>query len=80
MSEHQPLPVAGYKPQDQESIDLVNTMKAYEERLLRSLDILRRDETVDQRWLAIGRSRVEEGFMAINRSIFNPSRVKLLDD
>jgi hypothetical protein len=35
---------------------------------------------VDQRWLAIGRTHIEQGFMAINRSIFRPERVKLACD
>jgi hypothetical protein len=35
---------------------------------------------VDQRWLAIGRTHIEEAFMAINRAVFQPQRVKLPED
>jgi len=35
---------------------------------------------VDQRWLAIARTHFQEGFMALNRSVFQPGRVKLPED
>jgi hypothetical protein len=76
---HEGLPVAGYKPQSQNNVDLVNANKALEEEILRILDRLRTMD-VDQRWLAIGRTHLEEGFMAVNRSIFQPQRVKLPSD
>lgn len=78
--QHNGLPVAGYRPQTDEKIALVNKNKEWEEFLLRRLDGLK-DELVcpiDQRWLAIGRSHIEQGFMAINRAIFQPSRVDLV--
>jgi hypothetical protein len=31
--------------------------------------------TIDQRWLAIAQTHIEQGFMALNRSIFQPGRV-----
>lgn len=73
---HDPLPVAGYKPQDQLSVDLVNQNKIVEEHILQALDSLKTKD-VDQRWLAIGRTSIEQGFMAINRAIFKPGRVTL---
>lgn len=76
----QPLPVSGYKEQPQTAIDDVNHTKAMEERILRWLDRLGEDPTVDKRWLAIGRTHLEQGFMAVNRSIFQPGRVRLPED
>jgi hypothetical protein len=32
------------------------------------------------RWLAIGKTDIEKGFMAVNRSVFRPSRVALPED
>lgn len=78
--EHQPLPVKGYKPQDEKSINLVNEMKRQEETVLQALDALGQidgGKYVDQRWLAIGRTHIEQAYMAINRSIFRPTRVEL---
>lgn len=81
-----PLPVAGYVAQSQVKIDEVNINKRLEETVLRRLDDLKAGINtglatfeVDQRWLAIGRTHIEEAFMAINRSIFKPERVKLGD-
>jgi len=58
----------------------VNQNKILEETILRRLDELAALSTPDKRWLAIGRTHIEQAFMAINRSIFQPQRVKLPDD
>lgn len=70
------LPVSGYQPQTAVKVDCVNAMKAREELVLRQLDMMKDDPEVDQRWLAIGRTQLEQAFMAINRSIFCPARVQ----
>lgn len=72
-----PLPVAGYKPQDASTVALVNVNKRHEEVVLRVLDDLAALPDVDKRWLAIGRTAIEQGFMAANRAIFKPGRVAL---
>lgn len=72
---HEGLPVAGYRAQNGEAVELVNRNKLAEERILRILDELATIEAVDKRWLAIGRSQIELGFMAANRAIFKPGRV-----
>ena len=75
------LPVAGYRPQPIAAIDTVNGFKRDEERILRKLDAMTRQpqwpEDPDQRWLAIGRTHLEQAFMAINRAVFRPDRVTL---
>ena len=80
MPEHTGLPVAGYRPQSTEAVGLVNAMKASEERVLRALDTLGKRPDVDKRWLAIGRTSIEQGFMAVNRSVFKPARAALPGD
>lgn len=75
-----PLPVHGYTDQTTGRVEIVNRNKLIEEQVLRLLDMLQRDTEVDQRWLAIGRTHIEQGFMAINRSIFKPTRVALPED
>lgn len=77
MSEHKGLPVAGYKPQSDAKVAQVNALKRDEERVLRKLDAMRDDAEIDQRWLAIGRTQMEQAFMAINRSVFKPGRVEI---
>lgn len=77
---HEGLPVSGYKSQSEASVAAVNANKATEERLLRTLDEMKNNLHVDQRWLAVARTHFEEGFMAMNRSIFRPGRVQLPED
>lgn len=84
------LPVQGYRPQSDENIALVNGFKRDEERLLRKLDALAArcrkgpsdcgPNDFDGRWLAIGRTQLEQAFMAINRAIFQPARVRFPED
>lgn len=91
MAEHQGLPVAGYAPQSDAKVQLVNEFKADEERLLRKIDRLADGLPSaidpgsplmdrDQRWLAVARTHFQEGFMALNRSVFQPQRIKLPED
>lgn len=77
MATKEGLPVHGYQPQSDAKVALVNAMKKAEEGILRALDRLAEDQDVDKRWLAIGRTSIEQAFMAINRSIFRPARVGL---
>ena len=74
------LPVTGYKPQSDEAVELVNQNKVTEEMLLRLMDDMKGSDAIDQRWLAIARTQIEQGFMALNRAIFRPQRVDLDDD
>ncbi len=80
MTQHLGLPVAGYRSQSDEKVAKVNQMKVKEEEVLRLLDGLANDPTVDPRWLSIGRTELEKGFMAVNRSVFKPGRVRLEGD
>jgi hypothetical protein len=79
MTQHDGLPVPGYKPQGDKAIELVTRNKRLEELVLRALDDLA-GEAVDRRWYSIGRTDIEKGFMAVNRSIFQPERIKLDGD
>ena len=75
MSEHAGLPVAGYVAQSSEKVQMVNCNKEDEERILRTLDQYAMNEEVDKRWLSIAATHIEQGFMAMNRAIFKPSRL-----
>lgn len=77
LKEHTGLPVEGYRPQPQSAVDIVNGNKRLEERILQMLDVMAENPDIDKRWLAIGRTDIEKGFMAINRAIFKPARVVL---
>lgn len=74
------LPVAGYRPQSEEALALVNRNKEIEERVLRVLDDLYRARGVDPGRLFEGRRMIETGFMLVNRAVFQPGRVRLPED
>lgn len=89
MTEHKGLPVAGYRPQSDDKVALVNRNKEIEERVLRILDELRdlaaketpeHPSSIDGRWLSIGRTQIEQGFMAVNRAVFRPARATLPEE
>lgn len=77
---HTPMPVAGYQAQPPRNVERVNNHKHLEEITLRVLDDLAVNREVDQRWLSIGRTHLEQAWMAINRAIFKPARVTLPED
>ncbi len=83
--------VAGYTAQPDAKVALVNRFKEMEERLLREVDAITvkpgpagfgLDLTPpnDQRWIAVARTHFQEGFMALNRAVFQPQRIKLPED
>lgn len=80
MTEHKGLPVAGYRPQSDDKVAMVNENKILEERVLRRLEALQSDQRTDGRWLAIAKTHLEQGFMAMNRAVFKPARVSLPED
>lgn len=81
--EHVGLPVKGYRPQGDQYVRTVNANKIAEEKILRVIDCLSNEQTpegesllIDQRWLAIAKTDLEKGFMALNRAIFQPTRIE----
>jgi hypothetical protein len=84
---HNPMPVAGYKPQSEANVALANELKYAEERLLRQIDDMMRNASsavnphgFDGRMIALGRTKTQEAFMWLVRSIFQPTRVRLPED
>ncbi len=71
-------PISGYTDQTEANKQLVNTNKEIEERLLRVLDSYM-SKDVDKRWVAIARTHFEQGFMAMNRAVFQPKRLTDLE-
>lgn len=67
--------IPGYRPLSAEAVSRLTGNKRIEETVLRILDVLQQSATVDQRWLAIGRTHIEQGFMAVNRAVTRPKRL-----
>ena len=72
---HQGLPLPGYMPQNEATLAIVRQNKAAEELVLRIVDTLQDRNDVDKRWLAVARTHIEQGFMAMNRSLLKPARL-----
>lgn len=82
MSQHDGLPVAGYRSQTQAAVDTVNENKLIEERVIRRIEQTTAIVGIDpdRRNLALARTYIEIGFMYLNRAVFKPERVKLPED
>lgn len=63
--------ITGYRDLTQTEIDLINEAKALS---LQVGDFLKKVEAegADGRWLSIGRTQLQQGFMALTRSVAKP--------
>ncbi len=92
MTDHQPIPVAGYTPQSDEKVALANELKFAEERYQRVLDRLvkhnmdadaaglGKSAMFDPRCIAEARTCMQTANMWAVRGIFQPQRVALPED
>lgn len=71
--------VKGYTPLTELDKSLMNRNKLVEELVMRVIDHLDTNTalSIDKRWLNIARTELQKGFMALNRSVAKPQRVKL---
>lgn len=90
---HESVPVAGYHALGDDKIALVNEGKALEELTLRYIEKVEYrlrghmdgpgQESIrdgDPRFLAIGKTDIQKGWMMVYRAVFNPGRAKLPED
>ena len=64
--------ISGYRELSQQEIDLMNRIKAFGPELELLISDLGRAEA-DGRWVAIGRTHLQEGLMALTRAVAKPS-------
>lgn len=64
--------IKGYRDLSQEEIDAMNEIKAQGENLKNMLYDLRNTEGVDQRWVSIAETHLQQGIMAAVRSVAKP--------
>ena len=74
MTDATSVQVAGYKPQSQEAIALVNKFKAHEEQL-GELYRLAQVSGCDLRMLSVGKTQAQQAYMWLNRAVFQPKDV-----
>jgi hypothetical protein len=66
--------IKGYRELDQTEIDAMNKVKEMAEKvgeLIAEFDKLTPNQ-IDPRWLSIGRTQLQQGFMALTRSVAKP--------
>jgi hypothetical protein len=80
MTDHTGLPVAGYRPQGDDKVAIVNLNKQLEERILRQIEVLQIEGIHDPRMLATAFTGIQQACMWLNRAVFRPGRVDLPED
>lgn len=68
--------IKGYRDLTQDEIDLMNEGKALSEQVgafVAKLEAGRPGLSLDKRWIAIGKTHAQQGFMALIRSIAQPT-------
>jgi len=70
--ENQHRQIKDYKELDQEQIDLMNEIKTKAEEVGQLLTSLYGNSKNDSRWLSIGKTHLQQGFMALTRGVTNP--------
>lgn len=71
--ENQHQKIKGYRDLTQAEIDAMNEGKALAEQVGAWIAKLKADQAMDQRWVAIGATQLQQGFMAAIRSIAKPT-------
>lgn len=73
--------IPGYRQLTEDQVTAISAFKVAEEHVLGMLDELAETAIeIDPRWLATGRTQIEQGFMAVNRSIARPERLSIVDE
>lgn len=71
--ENQHRKIKGYRELSPEEIALMNTSKELAAAVGALVEVLEKTEGLDQRWLAIGKTDLQKGFMSVVRSIAQPT-------
>ena len=71
--ENQHKKIIGYRELDQIDINNMNEVKALGEKVRELIAVLERNGTGDARWRTISETDLQKGFMALVRSIAQPT-------
>ena len=70
--ENQHRKIKGYKELSQEEIDIMNVIKEHGATIGDLVERLRESDDLDQRWISIGATNLQQGFMALTRAVARP--------
>lgn len=65
--------ISGYRDLSQTEIDTMNVIKAKAEEIGQLCNDLSASGSADNRWVAIGATHLQQGFMALVRSVAKPT-------
>jgi hypothetical protein len=68
-----PPPIAGYRSLSEDEVVFINTVKSHGEQIGAVIEALERRPEIDKRWLAIAKTDLQKGMMALVRSIAKPT-------
>jgi hypothetical protein len=64
--------IRGYNELSQEQIDLINEIKSMGTSICDMVSKLKLSLEIDQRWVSIGQTNLQQGLMALTRSVAKP--------
>lgn len=70
--ENQHSRIKGYRELDENEIAAINQIKSKAEMVGDLIESLNDNSSPDKRWLSIARTQLQQGFMALTRSIAKP--------
>lgn len=65
--------IKGYRDLSQEEIDLMNEAKVLAEQVGDLINKIRATDATDGRWVSIGQTELQKGFMSLIRGIAQPT-------
>ncbi len=65
--------IKGYRDLSVEEIAAMNEVKALAEQCGQIIEKLLTESSIDKRWVAIGKTQLQQGFMAVIRGIAQPT-------
>lgn len=65
--------ITGYRQLNFQEVKLMNEIKAIGVELGELIDRMKTDSQLDQRWVSIGQSQLQQGLMALTRSVAQPT-------
>lgn len=71
--ENQHRKITGYRELEQHEIDAMNVVKEVAKQVGELFEKLESTSGLDQRWIAIGKTNLQQGFMALTRAIAQPT-------
>lgn len=66
-------PIKGYRSLTQEEVKLMNEIKEKAEEVGQLVQKLKNQSALDQRWISIGATGLQQGFMALVRGVAQPT-------